>query len=404
MKTLKTLAIFCLSALLFTGCAQKEGGVETGLVLSADNYDIYDNNGVDKDGNVDPNGISTFTLKYNGVVVTEMEKVVFINQNNKEVSNLLNINGTDITFSSTDTGKTFSFKAGYGTMQSNEIRISVLQTPPPAPAAPEDTNESKTNFKRRVLLTQFTGTGCPNCPYMMNALYSLMKETNPLRDKVVLTAAHLYNTGDPAYLYKAPSLANAMGIRSYPHIVADMKRTTSYTGDLKKQEPFYAYVQKLVNHATERVAVKGGIAVNCEYKPEDGYVMVTANVKAKSTAEFRIGAWLVEDGIEATQSNNGIKSEGVDFNMHNNCIRVANSRRANNDYTGIHLGTIQKGDSKAKSFALPLLPNGKGGESTWNHDNLRVVVFISTEENGSWYVNNVISAPKNGVQDFEYEK
>ncbi len=398
MKTFKSLAIFCLGALLFTACAEKDSDETTGLVLSADKYDIYNDENAE-----DGMGVATLKLTYNGNPVTDMGSVEFVCfKNGKMVFDILEINGSEVTFSSTELGK-YSFEAMYGTMKSNVARISVLTTPPPAPEVPTDNNKSNLNFKRRVLLTQFTGTGCPNCPYMVNAIHTLMRTT--LANDVVLTAVHLYNENDPAYLAKAPNLDDAVGVYNYPWILADLKRTSFYDGELRKCEPTYDYLQPLVQYAINRTEVKGGIAVNCEYKPDEGYVMVTALVKAKSTAEFRVGAWLVEDKVEGTQANKGITAdEGVNFDIHNNCVRVAHSARGYNDFTGFSLGTITSGNSASQSFALPLLPNGaKGNAEYWNHENLRVVVFISTmEEDQRWYVNNVITAPINGEQDFEY--
>lgn len=400
MKTLKSLAIFCLGALLFTACAEKDSGETTGLVLSADKYDIYNDENAE-----DGMGVATLKLTYNGNPVTDMGSVEFVCFKDGEmVFDILDINGSEVTFSSTELGK-YSFEAMYGTMKSNATHISVLTTPPPAPKVPTDNNKSNLNFKRRVLLTQFTGTTCPNCPYMINAIHTLMGTV--LADDVVLTAVHLYNENDPAYLAKAPNLASSMNVFSYPWILADLTRTGLYKNELKNCEPTYDYLQPLVQYAINRTEVKGGIAVNCKYHPEEGYVMVTANVKAKSTAEFRVGAWLVEDGIEASQANKGITAgPGVNFDIHNNCVRVAHSQRSYNDFTGFLLGTITSGDSAAKSFALPLLPHGeKGGAEHWNHNNLRVVVFISTmEADQRWYVNNVITAPINEEQDFEYEE
>lgn len=393
MKTIKTLAIFSLCALLFVGCADDKGENNEGLVLSVDNLQIYNNGGADE------YGIATFSLSYNGVSVENTTEVQFFDED----YNLVPI--VNMQFSSTEIGA-YTFTAMLGTEASNKVIVEVINTPPPAPAAPVDNNPSKLNFKRRVMLVQFTGNTCGYCPYMINALHTLM--TTPLADDVILTAAHLYSSSDPAYLYYADNLDAALGVHSFPRIIADMKRSSAYEdGALRKPTPSYEYVQKLVKHSIDRVDVKAGIAVNCEYKSEEKYVMVTALVKAKQSAELRAGAWLVEDDIYAKQSiNNNVKPlEGVDFNTHNNCIRLANSRRNKSNYTGIDLGTVKAGESKAISFALPLKNNGEGGKDTWNHDNLRVVVFVSSDEgNDDWYVNNVITAPIDGVKDFEYEE
>ena len=137
-----------------------------------------------------------------------------------------------------------------------------------------------------------------------------------------------------------------------------------------------------------------------------------ANVKAKETTEFRIGAWLLEDNIYGKQSvcADPYKTtgeliqplEGVDFNNHNNCIRLADSKATNTDFSGFSLGVIEAGKTASREFAFKLKTNGAGSATKWNHDNLRVIVFISTKEGSKWLVNNVVKAPKDGVVDFEY--
>lgn len=383
MKTLKTLAIFCLAALAFVGC-EPDGGDDTsgkGLVLVADKTTIYDN-GVD---------CATFTLYYDGVTLTEGYELY-------QGENFIEGN----TFASTVQG-TFEIEAVYGTVISNKVSINVIKTPPPAPAPLEDANPSKTNFTRRILLTQFTGTGCGYCPLMMNALHQLL--TSDYNDKVVVAAAHLYNESDPAYLTEAKTLDNAMSVQDYPSVYADLNKSAL-------ADASYASLSSTVNKAEARVAVKGGIAVNSAYHADENYIVLTATVKAKETAEFRIGAWLLEDGISAKQTvypdpyagtGELIQPlEGVNFNTHNNCVRLADSKYTNTNYSGYTLGTIEAGKTASREFAFKLKTNGTGGKNYWNHDNLRVIVFITTQEGNVWYVNNVVKCPKQGSVDFEY--
>ncbi len=380
MKTLKTLVLLLVGALAFIGCDPVDnGGNESkkGLILVADKTTIYDN-GIDA---------ATFTLYYDGLILTEGYEL-YIGEGAEMV--------TGNKFTSTTQG-TFEIWASYGTLISNTVNINVVATPPPAPAAPEDTNPSKTNFVRRMLLTQFTGTGCGYCPYMINALYQVANDAT-LSNKVVFSAAHLFNENDPAYLYESATLDNAMGIKSYPSLVIDLNKST------KGIQPEFTDVSNAINTAMNRVAVKGGIAVSSEYHAEEEYIVLNATVKAKETTEFRIGAWLLEDGIKANQGNNGITAlPGVDFNTHNNCIRLANSKASNTDFSGYSLGVIEAGKTASREFAFKLKANGNGSATKWNHNNLKVIVFISTNENGKWYVNNVVSCPKDGSVDFEYE-
>ena len=379
MKTLlKTLAIFCLGAFAFVGCEQSggddNGGTATKLLLVADKSTIYDN-GED---------YATFTLYYDGMTLTEGYELY---------AGETPLAGN--TFSSTEIGSVEVW-AAYGTVISNALSINVIATPPAAPAAPEDTNPEKTNFKRRILLTQFTGTGCGNCPYMMNALHQVLN-TPSLESKIVIAAAHLYNESDPAYLEDAKTLDNMLNAMYYPMVYADFVKESETSASLPD-------LTSTINQNYARVGVKGGIAVSSEYHADKGYIVLNATVKAKETTEFRIGAWLLEDKVAGKQTNYGVKAlEGVDFDKHNNCIRLANSKNTNTDFSGFSLGTIEAGQTASREFAFLLKENGEGGKKYWNHDNLRVIVFISTKEGNNWYVNNVVKCPKHGSVDFEYE-
>ena len=387
MKTLKFLAIFCLGALLFTSCDPNQEGPEGGkksLILVADKTTIYDNG---EDG-------ATFTLYYDGMIV-DSGYDLYIGVGDEMIAGN--------SFYSTTQG-TFEVWAAYGTLISNTVNINVVATPPAAPVAPEDTNPSKTNFVRRVLLTQFTGTGCGYCPLMMNALHQIL--TSPVySDQIVLAAAHLYNENDPAYLLEAQTLDNAHGVSGFPSVYSDLNKA-GY-GDAT-----FASLKSCIDAAQDRVVVKGGIAVSSEYHAEEEYIVLNATVKAKETTEFRIGAWLLEDNIYGKQNvyADPYKTtgeliqplEGVDFNNHNNCIRLADSKATNTDFSGFSLGVIEAGKTASREFAFKLKTNGAGSATKWNHDNLRVIVFISTKEGSKWLVNNVVKCPKDGVVDFEY--
>jgi hypothetical protein len=240
---------------------------------------------------------------------------------------------------------------------------------------------------------------------MMNALHQVL--TSPAYgDKVVVAAAHLYNENDPSYLLEAQTLDNALGVQGYPSVFSDLDKN-GY-GDAS-----FAALKKCIDDAQARTTVKGGIAVASEYHAEEEYIVINATVKAKETTEFRVGAWLLEDKISGKQevypdpykgTGELIQPlEGVDFNSHNNTIRLADSKASNTDFSGYSLGIIEAGKTASRAFAFKLKPNGNGSQTMWNHNNLRVVVFISTKDNGKWYVNNVVSCPKDGSVDFEYE-
>ena len=378
MKTLKSLALICLGALLFVGCDPDNNDGEQdgtkGLVLKADKYEIYDN-GED---------VATFRLTFNGEPVTEDYTIYDENDNP--------IDGN--TFSSTKIGY-YEFWAEWGAaMTKTNIGITVIATPPAAPAVPTDKNPTKLNFHRRVMLIQFTGTGCGYCPSMVTALHAIANNQET-KNQFVLAAAHIggYAGSDPALMTEGKTLDDAFGISSYPNLIVDM---VPNNGSVYATE---AYLKSQINTALNRVSVKGGIAANAEYHAEKNYVMVNALVKAKETTEFRIGAWLLEDGIEGIQTvyADANTVEGINYNIHNNCIRKVKSQQPTDDFdfTGLTLGTIEAGKTKSQEFAFSL-------KNAWKSENLHVVIFISTKENGKWRINNIINAPINGSVDFEY--
>ncbi|MBO7220709.1 MAG: Omp28-related outer membrane protein [Alistipes sp.] len=383
MKTLKTLATILAGALLLVGCGETTGGDanKPKFKLSFDDTYIYDN-GVD---------YAVISATYNDEPLDYSEFVIFDESENVVEWEIVD---GEMRFTSTQIGK-YKYSAIYGSHESS-TSIEVVATPPPAPAAPVDNNPEKTNFVRRSLLVQFTGTSCGYCPYMMNAL-DLVAKDSKYNDTYVLTAAHNFGDGDPARILDALTLPTALGASSYPSLNVDMAVTIK---DRNSE-----IIKSLLNESKARTTVKGGIAANVKYYEEEGYVIATLLVKAKESGNFRVGAWLLEDGIRAEQLNNGARpNSGVDFNLHNNSIRRAKvSRQTTMDYTGLDLGYIEAGKTAVKEFAFPLKKHGeKGNQEQWNHNNLRVIAYISTEENGKWLVNNVIKAPKDGSVDFEY--
>ena len=236
---------------------------------------------------------------------------------------------------------------------------------------------------------------------MVNALYEILnyKDVNTkeyvYRDKVAVAAAHIgpFASYDPALMVDDASFDDAFGINSYPSLVVDLIK-----GSNDNISPTYSSIKSAVDNALERTTVKGGIAVNAVYDKGVNYVVINTLVKAAESAKFRVGAWLLEDGIYGKQSkSSGIPSyEQIDYNTHNNCIRSANSKYSNLNFAGLDLGTIEAGQTASKTFSFKI-------KSNWNVNKLRLLVFISTEESRNvWYVNNVVKAPINGFVDFEY--
>jgi hypothetical protein len=150
-----------------------------------------------------------------------------------------------------------------------------------------------------------------------------------------------------------------------------------------------------------------GIAVNA--KCENNNVVAKVTVKAAADATYRVGAFLLEDGIYAEQ-----KSATADWmHTHNNVIRYVDAAYKTT-YYGHPVADIEAGKTADIMFSWLLEDIWKYGSEkgainggiAWperNNDKLHMVVFVSMSDgNGGYYVANVIDCPINGETPFEY--
>lgn len=328
----------------------------------------------------------TFKVELDGKAVTE--EVIFHDSKNSDAVIEMN----NFKFTTTTTGE-YGIWAEYMTLISNEIKVTAVPTA--VPETPADPQPSNTSFVRRSLLTQFTGTGCVNCPGMKTLLKSVFSDP-AMVDKVVRTAAHSYNEDDPAYIGKYISSSN------FPMINMDFVESTGYGGkttatDIKNwMESIYS--------AQEALA---GISVNSAYK--DGQIVIKAAVKAAVDGQYRIGALLVEDGIEGQQQ--GAKPSETEMHIHDWCVRHAD---CNSNYSGYNLGVIKAGDTAEYFFAWDLNDSSMQwnkkpyGGSIWKTpvlENSYIVlcVYVQDSAGRSIIVNNAVVAEIGSPLQFEYK-
>lgn len=309
---------------------------------------------------IQANGKDAVTVKvfFDGAEVTEQAAYYRLPDNTE-------IEFPDGTYTATTAGS-LSFWVSYGTANTYATPSTITAVNFAIPARPADPNPSSTNFVRRVLVMQFTGTGCGFCPRMMTTLRNL-KANAEVADKFVIAACHSFNSTDPMYL--GTGLSNAFGVNDYPSVGIDMLR-----------EVLSNYQESAVRNAIEknynRIAPLCGIGVRSEV---DGNTVVAhVTVKAAQEKEFRVGIMVLEDGIKATQAN--YNSLPGDFNTHNNTIRLIDGNR---NYKGYELGTIKAGNVVDQIFALNL-------DSSWVKENCRLAVYVCTDEGNGYYVNNVV--------------
>lgn len=287
--------------------------------------------------------------------------------------------------------------ASYGTYISESITVKATDLA--IPASPVDPQPSNVSFKARVLLTEFTTVGCSACPAMKRILHNL-EEDAEMADKIIFTECHsglVGSVADPCYLHDR-AFEDYCAITGFPTVKLDIDYL------LKDRNGIRTVIDELVAAKESTVP---GIAVNS--KLENGNVVAKVTVKAAADASYRVGAFLLEDGIYAKQTN----ADADWMNTHDNVIRYVDaSYKAK--YYGYPVADIKAGKTADIMFSWYLddiweYGSNKGainGGIAWperNDEKLHMVVYVSMSDGqGGYYVANAIDCPINGETPFEY--
>ena len=272
----------------------------------------------------------------------------------------------------------YEFYAVVGSIITNTVKVSVVPT---IPALPDDAQPENTLFNHRILLVDHTGNTCGYCPQMMKALESVSK-TGDYHSKYYEAMAHTYSNGDPAFSGAASVVSNHHGVSSYPTLTYNFYHTTqsSYND---------AHIMGQIDALWKAEGADAGIAAAASLASKS--VVVNTEVKAAVANDYRITAWLLEDGIYAKQTN----ATEEWMNTHNNAIR---QRVSSDDISGVDLGTIAAGETKSTALTLNIVGN------KWNRDNLKVMVIVSAKNaKGQFEVANVAICPMNDVVTYDYK-
>lgn len=339
--------------------------LEGELILKVDKQ-IITSNGTDA---------SVLTAMFNDVNVTD--EVVFYDGKNKVVS----LDGARFV---TETDGTYSFWAKYKTFTSNTVTITAVPTA--VPSTPSDPKPSSTSFAKRVLLTKITGAGCVACPNVTLAIHNIL-DSHELAPYVVKTEAHTFTEGyDPA------QLSGFYSVSTWPTVIVDWAQYFVQASGVSTQ----LTIEKMIEEQYALPA-KAGIAVSSIHSGSS--IIIKACVKAAVDGNYSVGAWLLEDGIQGSQSG-APSGEGNEFyHMFDDCIRIADSKRGAGVFSGKKLGTVKAGETSEMIFIWT-----DALKSSWNVENLKLCVFVSAEEGNMSTVTNVVTAPINGEVKYEYAK
>lgn len=282
--------------------------------------------------------------------------------------------------------ETKHFWVAYNAYNNQKNPVSITAVDFALPDALGDPQPENVSFVKRAFFCQFTGAGCGYCPYAKAAIYEVGAE-DKYNDKFITAAIYTYNNKEALYPTQYGNIETAFGVTSYPTILFDMSGSF---GIYQDHETNKRTVRAALDKTMEESA-KAGISVNTASDSGDTFAIM-ATVKAAVDGEYYVGAWLVEDGLVVEQANYGAP-EVVDFNTHNNVLRIADS---GDNYRGHSLGAMKAGETKDKLFVMSFEKdqlNNKGEvvKKAWVKENCRLVVFVTTKVGNRISTTNVVT-------------
>ena len=215
---------------------------------------------------------------------------------------------------------------------------------------------------RNVLIEDFTGQACINCPTATEEIHKLQE--NYGTENVVAVAIY---SGDFGYIRgnreRPYSLTTALGDEYFTH----WGLSDQPVGMVNRQAPSdYAkwgtqVYQQMQAEAKVRLVVSAQYATDCR----------TITISVASTAqddalEGKLQLWLTEDSITDRQCmpDGNWNSEY----RHNHVFRDTVNGKWGSDFK------IEKGENKTESFTYTL-----AADCAWKTENLRVVAFVYTD-------------------------
>lgn len=212
---------------------------------------------------------------------------------------------------------------------------------------------------RVVLLEDFTGQMCTNCPDA-HAVMELLSEQ--YKEKLICVSIHAGSFGLQQGVFggaegtggmtglmikEGDELAKKAGVESYPAGVIDGGPVTDYNS--------WATVVDNAFKVPSTAVIEGTAVL------EENKIKVTAMVEAGAQINGKISLWVLEDNIVAMQSVHG--NTKMDY-IHDHVFRGAIGELFGNDINVGH------GEQKSVEYSTEVL-------SYWNTSNLSVVVFVS---------------------------
>ncbi len=310
----------------------------------------------------------TITISSSTINASTADSVTFtvlssINSNNVTAESKIFVNGSLIT------GNKFTFLAAgsfgvyatKGNLTSNVITVNVTAVAPK-------------NYKHHVLVEEYSGTWCGNCPRILYAVDLLKQQT----DKAIVVSTHLLN-GDPFISTDGNSLAAQQGVSGVPN--GFINRNITWTG------PQDQNVSQVINAI--QASSETGIAINSSTTGSNLTVNIKIGYTNPLTGTAKLTAYLVEDKLFSSQTNYSSTLYGGQATIPNFEYSGV-LRKVISSLSGDAIPTSGVSNAKDYTFAIP--------SNISNIANAKIVVLVT---NASGTVLNALEAKVGENKMFE---
>ena len=216
---------------------------------------------------------------------------------------------------------------------------------------------------RNVLIEDFTGQACINCPKATQEIHKLQDAYG--QDAVVAVAIY---SGDFGYIRgdrnRPYSLTTAMGDDYFTY----WNLSSQPVGMVNRQSPsdYESWGTQVYTQMQDTALVQ--LLASAQFDTSDRTITITVNSTAQDgTVDGKLQLWLTEDSIMERQC----MPEG-DWNsayLHNHVFRDAVNGQWGTDF---HL---DRGDNKSDTFTYTIAE-----DKDWKVENMHVVAFVYTSK------------------------
>lgn len=209
---------------------------------------------------------------------------------------------------------------------------------------------------RKVLLEEFTGQRCVNCPQAHAIIESLEEQYG---DDLIVVSIHAGGFGiqAPAGLMQPEGdiYASRWDIQSYPQGVVNR------TGGSETMDKWSATIREDLTKDTDLQ-----LHLNANLSPDKSVIDIKTELYSSAALEGALQLWVVENGITAFQLDGNVR---VPDYVHNNVFRACV-----NGIWGVETPLV--------AHELKSVDNAIEVSDTWNPDNLFIVGFYYNNASG----------------------